>query len=177
MKQYTKRLLSMLLALAMLLSLVPAIALTASAADGEVYKITAPHAVKADRTKAAAGQTVTITADDTIEKVTAADADGKAVEVSKNGNTYTFKMPASDVSLKTYYAKTAIAALQKQRQQGNPFIPIYDFNPDTEPHIWEDPDNPGQYRFYFLSSHDMNKTSYCSNTHVLYSCPVDDPYT
>ena len=35
MKQYTKRLLSMLLALAMLLSLVPAFGLGAAAADGE----------------------------------------------------------------------------------------------------------------------------------------------
>ena len=176
MKKNTKRLLSMLLALIMLLSLVPVIGLGAAAADGEVYKVTVPHAVKADKVKAAAGETVTITADETIEKVTAADAEGKDVAVSKNGSTFTFKMPASDVSVKTYYAKTAIAALQKQRQQGNPFIPIYDFNPDTEPHIWEDPDNPGQYRFYFLSSHDMNKTSYCSNNHVLYSCPVDDPF-
>ena len=143
---------------------------------GSKFKVTVPHAAKVDKTKAAAGETVTITGDDTIANITVADADGKAVAVSKNGNVYTFKMPASAVSAKVIYATTAISALQSKRIQGNPFIPIYDFNPDTEPHIWEDPDNPGQYRFYFLSSHDMNKTSYCSNNHVLYSCPVDDPF-
>ena len=168
-----RRVFSLLLALCMLVTLLPVVSV---AADDATYKITAPHVVKADKTKAAAGETVTVTGDDTISKITVADADGKDVAVTKNGNTYTFKMPASAVTMKTYYATTAIPALQNLRVQGNPFIPIYDFNPDTEPHIWEDPDNPGQYRFYFLSSHDMNKTSYCSNNHVLYSCPVDDPF-
>ncbi|MBR4132826.1 MAG: family 43 glycosylhydrolase, partial [Oscillospiraceae bacterium] len=142
----------------------------------EAYKITAPHVVKLDSDKAEAGKAVTVTADGTISDITVQTAGGKDVVVTKNGSTFTFTMPESDVTVKTYYAADAVAALQSVRQKGNPFIPIYDFNPDTEPHVWEDPDNPGQYRFYFLSSHDMDKVHYCSTNHVLYSCPVDDPF-
>ena len=76
MKTNSKRLLSALLALMMLISLLPATALTAGAADGDVYKVTAPHVVKVDKTKAAAGETVTVTADETIANVKAFDADG-----------------------------------------------------------------------------------------------------
>ena len=139
------------------------------------YTITAPHAVKLDQVRADAGETVNVTANKLIQSVSAVTADGKPVEMTKTATGYRFVMPASDVTMKTVYTKSSIAALQGQRQQGNPFLPIYDFNPDGEPHIFEDPDHPGKYRLYFLSSHDMDKTHYCSTNHVLYSCPVEDP--
>ena len=139
------------------------------------YTITAPHVVRLDKVSANEGDIVNVTTNEIIGSVSATTADGEAVELTKTASGYSFVMPASDVTMKTYYEKSAIAALQGQRQQGNPFLPIYDFNPDGEPHVFEDPDNPGKYRLYFLSSHDMDKNHYCSTNHVLYSCPVEDP--
>ena len=168
-----KKLFCLLLAACLLLTLLPAQTLFAT--EDQTYAITAPHVVTPDQTRAAAGQTVTLKADKTIDAVEVLQGE-QQVPVTKAEGGFTFVMPAGDVTVKTYYAKTAIAELQDVRQQGNPFLPIYDFNPDGEPHVWEDPDNPGHYRLYFLSSHDMDKNHYCSNNHVLYSCPVEDPF-
>ena len=28
----------------------------------------------------------------------------------------------------------------------NPYLPLWEFTPDGEPYVFEDPDNPGRYR-------------------------------
>ena len=56
----------------------------------------------------------------------------------------------------------------------NPFIPLWDYNPDTDPHVFHDPDNPGKYRLYLFNSHDLRTTAYCGTNEVLWSAPVED---
>lgn len=56
----------------------------------------------------------------------------------------------------------------------NPFLPLWEYIPDGEPYIFEDPDNPGKYRIYIYGSHDSMKTDYCGREQVLWSAPIDD---
>ena len=58
--------------------------------------------------------------------------------------------------------------------QGNPYLPLWEYIPDGEPYVFEDPDHPGQYRAYIYGSHDMLKTAYCGKDLVVWSAPVDD---
>ena len=58
--------------------------------------------------------------------------------------------------------------------QGNPYLPLWEYIPDGEPYVFEDPDNPGQYRAYIYGSHDMLKTEYCGKDLVVWSAAVDD---
>ena len=44
---------------------------------------------------------------------------------------------------------------------GNPFLPMWEHIPDGEPYVFEDPDNPGEYRVYIYGSHDSRITDYC----------------
>ena len=55
----------------------------------------------------------------------------------------------------------------------NPFLPLWEYIPDGEPYIFEDPDNPGKYRIYIYGSHDSMKTDYCGREQVLWSAPID----
>lgn len=59
-------------------------------------------------------------------------------------------------------------------QASNPFLPGWEYIPDAEPYVFEDPDNPGEYRVYIYGSHDSNVTSYCGTEQVVWSAPVDD---
>lgn len=56
----------------------------------------------------------------------------------------------------------------------NPYLPMWEHIPDGEPYVFEDPDNPGKYRYYIYGSHDTNWTSYCGPDLVLWSAPVED---
>lgn len=56
----------------------------------------------------------------------------------------------------------------------NPFLPLWEYIPDAEPYVFEDPDNPGKYRVYIYGSHDSLKDEYCGREQVLWSAPVDD---
>lgn len=58
--------------------------------------------------------------------------------------------------------------------QGNPYLPLWEYIPDGEPYVFEDPDNPGKYRVYVYGSHDMLKTEYCGKDLVVWSAPVED---
>ena len=58
--------------------------------------------------------------------------------------------------------------------QGNPYLPLWEYIPDGEPYVFEDPDNPGQYRVYIYGSHDMLRTEYCGKDLVVWSAPADD---
>ncbi|MCQ2185555.1 MAG: family 43 glycosylhydrolase [Bacteroidales bacterium] len=56
----------------------------------------------------------------------------------------------------------------------NPYLPLWEYIPDGEPYVFEDPDRPGEYRVYIYGSHDSLKDVYCGREQVLWSAPVDD---
>lgn len=56
----------------------------------------------------------------------------------------------------------------------NPYMPLWEFIPDGEPYVFEDPDNPGKFRVYVYGSHDMLRQFYCGRDQVVWSAPVDD---
>lgn len=57
---------------------------------------------------------------------------------------------------------------------GNPFLPLWEHIPDGEPYVFEDPDNPEEYRVYLYGSHDTRITDYCGRELVVWSASVDD---
>ena len=57
---------------------------------------------------------------------------------------------------------------------GNPYLPLWEHTPDGEPYIFEDPDNPGEYRVYVYGSHDSMITGYCGRELVVWSASVDN---
>mgnify|MGYP003398458487 FL=1 len=57
---------------------------------------------------------------------------------------------------------------------GNPYLPLWEHIPDGEPYIFEDPDNPGEYRVYIYGSHDSNITEYCGRELVVWSASPDN---
>ena len=57
---------------------------------------------------------------------------------------------------------------------GNPYLPLWEHIPDGEPYIFEDPDNPGEYRVYVYGSHDSMITGYCGRELVVWSASVDN---
>ncbi|MCF0202838.1 MAG: family 43 glycosylhydrolase [Bacteroidaceae bacterium] len=56
----------------------------------------------------------------------------------------------------------------------NPYMPLWEFIPDGEPYVFEDPDCPGKYRVYVYGSHDNLRWMYCGRDQVVWSAPVDD---
>ena len=57
---------------------------------------------------------------------------------------------------------------------GNPYLPLWEHLPDNEPRVFEDPDNPGQYRAYIIGSHDTRRGSYCGPDIRMWSAPVEN---
>lgn len=57
---------------------------------------------------------------------------------------------------------------------GNPYLPLWEHTPDGEPYVFEDPDNPGEYRVYVYGSHDSMITGYCGRELVVWSASVDN---
>ncbi len=66
-------------------------------------------------------------------------------------------------------AGAAIAATAQ-----NPYMPMWEYIPDGEPYVFEDPDCPGKYRIYVYGSHDDLVTEYCGRDQVVWSAPVED---
>ena len=56
----------------------------------------------------------------------------------------------------------------------NPFLPLWEYIPDGEPYVFDDPDQPGHRRVYLYGSHDTRQTEYCGRDQVVWSAPVDD---
>ncbi len=56
----------------------------------------------------------------------------------------------------------------------NPFLPLWEYIPDGEPYVFEDPDRPGEYRVYVYGSHDSLIDEYCGREQVVWSASVDD---
>lgn len=55
----------------------------------------------------------------------------------------------------------------------NPYLPLWEYIPDGEPHVFEDPDCPGRERVYIYGSHDSRVTDFCGREFVVWSAPVD----
>lgn len=55
----------------------------------------------------------------------------------------------------------------------NPYMPLWEYIPDGEPYVFEDPDCPGKYRVYVYGSHDTLIKGYCGLEQVVWSAPVD----
>lgn len=56
----------------------------------------------------------------------------------------------------------------------NPYLPMWEYIPDGEPYVFEDPDCPGSYRVYVYGSHDSLISEYCGREQVVWSAPVED---
>jgi len=69
-------------------------------------------------------------------------------------------------------ASLALASMAANAQ--NPYLPMWEFIPDGEPYVFDDPDNPGKKRVYIYGSHDNLVTEYCGRDQVVWSAPVDD---
>lgn len=55
-----------------------------------------------------------------------------------------------------------------EKQVYNPYMPLYEYVPDGEPHIFEN-------RLYVYGSHDQfGAFAFCHNDYVTWSCPLDD---
>ncbi len=55
-----------------------------------------------------------------------------------------------------------------ERQIYNPYLPLYEYTPDCEPHVFEG-------RVYVYGSHDQfGAFAFCHNNYVTYSAPLDD---
>ena len=57
---------------------------------------------------------------------------------------------------------------------GNPYLPLWEYIPDGEPYLFEDPDNPGKMRVYVYGSHDSLISEYCGREQVVWSASPDD---
>lgn len=72
-------------------------------------------------------------------------------------------------------ATLALAAMSMSLvEAANPYLPLWEFIPDGEPYVFEDPDQPGQYRVYVYGSHDNLITQYCGRDQVVWSAPVNN---
>ena len=56
----------------------------------------------------------------------------------------------------------------------NPYLPLWEYIPDGEPYVFEDPDKPGEYRVYIYGSHDSLIKEYCGKEQVVWSASVND---
>lgn len=56
----------------------------------------------------------------------------------------------------------------------NPYLPLWEFIPDGEPYVFDDPDNPGRQRVYIYGSHDTEDSIYCGRDQVVWSAAIDD---
>ena len=57
---------------------------------------------------------------------------------------------------------------QSKRQAVNPYLPLYEYIPDGEPHVFGD-------RLYIYGSHDrFDGRKFCENDYVCWSAPVTD---
>lgn len=53
----------------------------------------------------------------------------------------------------------------------NPYMPLWEHVPDSEPRVFE---YNGEKRVYVYGSHDIEKTQYCGRDYVVWSAPVED---
>jgi len=76
--------------------------------------------------------------------------------------------------MKTLRIIVAFLAISTALFAQNPYLPMWEYIPDGEPYVFEDPDNPGKYRVYVYGSHDNLVNEYCGKDQVVWSAPVED---
>ncbi|MCF0179614.1 MAG: family 43 glycosylhydrolase [Bacteroidales bacterium] len=83
--------------------------------------------------------------------------------------------------MKTFFSKKPLLALAAMTILSwsnafaqNPYLPLWEYIPDGEPYVFEDPDKPGEMRVYVYGSHDSLKEAYCGLEQVVWSAPVND---
>lgn len=54
----------------------------------------------------------------------------------------------------------------------NPYLPMWEYIPDGEPYVFDDPDCPGKKRVYIYGSHDSLVDQYCGRELVTWSASV-----
>ena len=81
---------------------------------------------------------------------------------------FNFNKSAKALLLMAMCASTNVAKAQ------NPYLPLWEFIPDGEPYVFDDPDVPGKKRVYVYGSHDNLINYYCGRDQVVWSAPVDD---
>ena len=81
---------------------------------------------------------------------------------------FNFNKSAKALLLMAMCAGTNVANAQ------NPYLPLWEFIPDGEPYVFDDPDVPGKKRVYVYGSHDNLINYYCGRDQVVWSAPVDD---
>lgn len=72
------------------------------------------------------------------------------------------------------FAAAYLSAASLSAAAQNPFLPLWEYIPDGEPYVFEDPDKPGQKRVYIYGSHDSLVTEYCGREQVVWSAPVNN---
>ena len=75
---------------------------------------------------------------------------------------------------RTLLASVALVAISISANAANPFLPLWEYIPDGEPYVFEDPDAPGKMRVYVYGSHDNLRGKYCGRDQVVWSAPVED---
>lgn len=94
-----------------------------------------------------------------------AQAEGYAIVQAHSSTAGSGTMVVSVLPTETIYSS----------HQGNPYLPLWECIPDGEPHVFEDPDNPGKYRVYIYGSHDNRGDSeWCGLDQVVWSASVED---
>ena len=76
--------------------------------------------------------------------------------------------------MKGSLAKVMAAMASGALFAANPILPLWEYIPDGEPYVFEDPDNPGKMRVYLYGSHDTFITGYCGRDYTLWSAPLAD---
>ena len=68
----------------------------------------------------------------------------------------------------------AVLGLSVQAFAANPYLPLWEYIPDSEPYVFNDPDHPGKKRVYIYGSHDNLRSEYCGRDQVVWSAPVEN---
>ena len=91
------------------------------------------------------------------------------------GDGYATITVRSEYSGKCTVVVSALPAYREYVSVANPYMPVWEYVPDAEPYVFEDPDNPGKYRVYVYGSHDTQGAVIpCGFDQVVWSAPVED---
>ena len=83
------------------------------------------------------------------------------------------KKTQSTISLLRIAFATLFSFALLQGWSQNPYLPMWEYIPDGEPYVFDDPDCPGKKRIYIYGSHDSMITGYCGRELVTWSASVD----
>jgi len=73
-----------------------------------------------------------------------------------------------------YLAAVFVAMASGALFAANPILPLWEYIPDGDPYVFEDPDYPGKMRVYLYGLHDTMARGYCGYDYTLWSAPLGD---